>query len=115
MKRRLVGRKVADQLFVAEKAIEAALKETAQLAVMLPDARIEANVSAVVGQAAFEGASGAIALLTQARRSIIDTHHGLAEVRDQIGMGAVAFGPTDKPEENPPREPRVGLVTRLAG
>ena len=103
MKRRQIAQKVADQLFVTERAIELALKEAANLVGILPEARLEANLSAVVGQPAFDGASGTIMLLTQARRSIIDTHHGLATVRDAVGMRHVSFGPVDKPDENPER------------
>ncbi len=110
MKRRHVAQKVADQLFITERAIEQALREAATLTCMLPEARLEANLSAVVGQTAFDGASGTIALLTRARASIIDTHNGLAEVRDKVGLRHVAFGPVDKPEENPPRTGHLSVV-----
>ncbi len=54
MKRKILGHQVADQLFAAEAAIDGALSAVATLTAMLPNARIEARLSAVVGQGVFE-------------------------------------------------------------
>lgn len=102
MKRKIVAHKVADQLFAAEAAIDNALSAVAALAALLPNARIEARLSAVVGQAVIDRTSETIAALAQARSGIVETHHELHGVQGQIGLGAVAVGGWDKPEENLP-------------
>lgn len=102
MKRKIVAHKVADQLFVAEAAIDNALSAVATLAALLPNARIEARLSAVVGQTVIDRASETIAALARARRGIVETHGALHEVQGQIGLGAVALGGADKPDENRP-------------
>ncbi|MDP1738414.1 MAG: hypothetical protein Q8L23_13360 [Caulobacter sp.] len=109
MKRKILGHQVADQLFAAEAAIDRALSAVATLTAMLPTMRVEANLSAVVGQSVFERSCQTIAALTEARRGIVDTHHALTEVQRQIGLGAVALGGEDKPDEN---DPPVGRSLR---
>jgi hypothetical protein len=67
---------------------------------MLPNARIDANLSAIIGQNVIDRTSETIAALAQARRGIVETHHELHEVQQQIGLGAIALGGVDKPEED---------------
>lgn len=93
MKRRIVAHQVADQLFAAEAAIDSALSAVASLTAMLPTARIDANLSAVVGQNVIDRTTETIAALAEA-------HRELHEVQHQIGLGAIALGGVDKPEEN---------------
>lgn len=95
--RRKAADQVAAELFQAEAAIDAALNKTAALTAVVPAARAEAGLSALFGQGAIERLSETIAALAQARRGIVECHKELATVRDQIGLGAVAFGETDKP------------------
>jgi len=110
MKRKIVAHQIADQLFAAEAAIDGALSAVAALAAMLPNARIEARLSAVVGQNVIERASQTIAALADARRGIVETHHELSSVQGQIGLGAMALGGVDKPEEAPARTGRLAAV-----
>jgi hypothetical protein len=111
MKRKILGHRVAEQLFAAEAAIDAALASVATLTAMLPGARIEANLSAVIGQGVFDRACQTIAALTEARRGIVETHHQLSDVQRQVGLGAVALGGADKPDESePPHEGRLITV-----
>ena len=112
MKRKIVGHKIADQLFAAEAAIDAALSAVATLTAMLPTARIEANLSAVVGQGVFDRSCETLTSLTEARRGIVETHRELTDVQHRIGLGAVALGGIDKPEENIP--PPEGLLRPVA-
>ncbi len=58
----------------------------------MPVARTDAGLSALFGQEAVERLTDTIAALTQARRGIVETHKELAEVRIQIGLGAVMSG-----------------------
>lgn len=112
MKRKILGHKVADQLFAAEAAIDGALSAVAALTALLPNARIEARLSAVVGQGVFDRSSQTIAALTEARRGIVETHRELTGVRDSIGLRAVSFGGEDKPDEgNPPADARLRAVS----
>lgn len=112
MKRKIIGHQVADQLFAAEAAIDSALSAVATLTAMLPTARMEANLSAVVGQGVFDCSSQTIAALTEARRGIVATHHELSNVQNAVGLRSVALGGEDKPEEN---EPPIGRLRTMAG
>jgi hypothetical protein len=87
--RRLAAEQVAESLFAAEAAIDAALACTAKLAGQMPAARQDANLSAIVGQAAIERAIEAMAALSQARGRIVATHHELSLTQNQIGLGAI--------------------------
>jgi len=96
--RRKATEQVASVLFEAEAAIDAALAKAAALAGTIPLALNEAHLSTMYCQEAFERVSETIAALIQARRGIVETHKELAVVKQQIGLGAVAFGDTgDKP------------------
>lgn len=111
MQIRKSANEVAAYLFVAERALDEAIRHTAALAGALPAARLDSNLSATVGQEAFAGAGRAIATLTEARAELVRTHSALAQVRDQVGLRQVAFGGYDKPEEgNPPQEGRLTVV-----
>lgn len=90
--RRMAADDVAAGLFEAEAAIDAALNKAAALAATMPAARTGAGLSALFGQEALERLSDTIAALAQARRGIIETHKELAEVKVQIGLGAVMIG-----------------------
>ena len=97
--RRLIADQVAASLFEAEAAIDVALAKTAKLAGVMPSLRQDAGLSALIGQAAVERASDAIAALALARRAIVETHKELSLAQQQIGLGAVMFGEPDKPPE----------------
>ncbi len=90
--RRLASEQVADTLFQAESAIDAAITKIAALAGAIPTARVSAGLSALFAQDAVERVADTLAALTQARRGIVETHKELAVVQRQIGLGAVAFG-----------------------
>jgi hypothetical protein len=112
MKRKIVAHKLADQLFAAEAAIDRAVSETARLTSLLSDARVEAGLSAVIGQNALDRASASIGALSTARRELVEAHEALALVKDQIGLRTVAIGGLVKPEENAPAP--SGSITRVA-
>jgi hypothetical protein len=90
--RRKAVDQVADHLFSAEAAIDAALNKTAALAAVIPLARVDARLSALFCQEALERISETISAIAQARRGIVETHKELAVVKGQIGLGAVAYG-----------------------
>ena len=90
--RRKAMDKVADRLFAAEAAIDAALAATASLSATMPSARAEAGLSALIGQGAFESAAEALSALVRARQQIVATHQRLDEAKTQIGLRTVAVG-----------------------
>ncbi len=83
---------VANQLFAAEAAIDAAIAETAKLNVLMPEARVAASLSAVVGQLAFARAGETLQTLIAAREEIVKTHEALDEVKADIGLREMAMG-----------------------
>ena len=117
MKRRIMANRVAEHLFQTERAIDGALGKIARLAGLLPAARMEANISAVVGQNAFESIARSLSALTEARREIVDTHHRLVEMQNAVGLRHVSFGDGDKPIEGvtPARARLAVLEPRRAG
>lgn len=48
--RRLIAQNVADQLFAAKAAIDAAIDATATLTGLMPSVRADAGISALIGQ-----------------------------------------------------------------
>ena len=95
--RREAATKVADSLFAVEAAIDAAVARAADLRSALVSARTEANLSAIVGQDAFEGAAAALGALVRARADIVETHKRLSDTQIQIGLRNVAWGDQSKP------------------
>lgn len=92
--RQAVAQKLADRLFAVESAIDLALTRAAELNAAMPQARTEARLPAMIGQAAFDRAAEAYSALVEARRRIVDTHQSLDEARVQIGLAEVAAGDT---------------------
>ena len=101
MKRIDAARAGAQKLMRAEAAIDAALRETAELVGLLPSLRLDAHLSAVIGQDAVEDLGETLAHILSARRTIIRAHGGLQTVREQIGCRTVSVGVLDKPEDIP--------------
>jgi len=95
--RRTAAIKVAESLWATEAAIDAALARAAELNGNMVTARGEANVSALVGQDAFEVSAAAFAALARARCDIVETHRRLSETKIQMGLRTVDIG--DVPEK----------------
>ena len=91
-----IAKKVANQLFAVETAIEAALTAAAEFTASLPQARAQAKLSATVGQDVFDATLATLASLNDARRNIVAVHTGLDETRLRMGMRTVGFGSLDK-------------------
>ncbi len=98
MKRSDAARAGAEKLKQAEAAIDAAVRETAELMGLLPTLRLDAQLSAVIGQEALETLGITLTHILSARRTIVKAHGDLAEVRSQIGCGALALGDLGKVE-----------------
>lgn len=92
--------KVAESLWATEAAIDNALARAAELNGNIVSAHSEANLSALVGQEAFEVSASAFAALARARCDIVETHKRLTETKNQIGLRTVAIG--DGTDKTPP-------------
>ncbi|HEX8401985.1 MAG TPA: hypothetical protein VF628_09805 [Allosphingosinicella sp.] len=91
-KRREVAEHIANHLFAAEAAIDAALTATAALSAVMPSVRSEAGLSALIGQGALESAAESLTALVRARQQMVTTHARLDEAKTQIGLRTVAVG-----------------------
>lgn len=93
LNRRLdAAKQVAAHLRETERGIDHAISSTARLISALPEARLSANLSAVVGQDALDSVVLALSGMTAVRRQIVTGHAQLDELRHQIGLGTRAFG-----------------------
>lgn len=90
--RRNAADAVAEALFAAEKAIDAAIANTAALTALMPASREAANLSVMVGQDALVSAIETMRALGAARQGIVETHQGLSRAQHDIGLSAVSFG-----------------------
>lgn len=97
MKRIEVARAGAAKLMAVEAALDTALSQTAELVGLLPSLRLNAGLSAVIGQDAVDDLGETLNHIITARRTLVRAHGGLQTVREQIGCGAVAMGVLDKP------------------
>jgi hypothetical protein len=102
-KRRDAAMKVAESLFAAEEAIDAAIARAAEFNCTLVTARTDAQLSALVGQDAFEVAAAAFASLAKARADIVETHKRLSEAKIQVGLRTISFG------DSLPKPPKAEL------
>ena len=100
LERREAAAKVAEKLFKAEAAIDAALARTAELVSALPSVRRRTRLAATIGQAAVEGAAKTVVALSEARASIVLTHDELAGAHRRIGLGRFAAGPIQEKGED---------------
>jgi hypothetical protein len=107
--RRTAALKVAECLYAAEDAIDVALARAAELTGAMVTARTDANLSALVGQDAFEVSAAAVSTLTRARGELVETHKRLTNAKIQVGLRTLAVGDMGKP---PSAELEDGLHLR---
>jgi hypothetical protein len=109
-KRKEAAMKVAHSLWAAEDALDAALARAAELSGALVSARVDANLSAIVAQDAFEGAASALATITRARGELVETHRRLTEAKIQIGLRTMAVGDGDSKPPSADARPHLQAV-----
>jgi hypothetical protein len=83
---------VATRLLEAERALDVAASKIAELNAVMPMARLDANVSAMIGQAAFGSSTEALTHVARAREQMVHTHRHLKEANDAMGLQAVSYG-----------------------
>ena len=96
----LTGARVAKQLMAAEDALDATLGETGKLLSSMCEARVSQKLPAIAGQKAIAGLAQTVSALEAARRGILETHDGLAAIRDDYGLSVTAAGALPKPGED---------------
>ncbi len=100
--RQRIGQHLAERLWSAEQAVDAALGEAATLMALLPQARREAALAATVAQPVFSAAADSVAALARARGDLVEAHRTLAALARKLGLDALAAGPMDKPRDDRP-------------
>ncbi len=85
-------RSVAAKLHAAEEAIDLAIIKMCELNSELPTARLNANISATVGQLALDQITEALRSLTLSRKQTVEAHAALAQTQRDMGLGAMAMG-----------------------
>lgn len=98
-RRHAAAQKVAARLHPIERTIEAQIVDTAQLTIAMIQARKEARIPFMTGQAALEKVLATSAHLAAARRTIGEAHAELNTVQHDIGLGQFAYGDTGEPKE----------------
>lgn len=96
MKRTEAVQQAGARLITAETAIDRAFEATARLAAELSQVRLETNMSATVGQEAFDELTDALAHIGRGRAAMVRAHGRLDEVRTRMGCRTVAAGGGDK-------------------
>lgn len=96
-----IARNVATRLLATEEAIDAAIACAAELVGYMPAARQGTQVSASVGQPAFEQVIATMSMLAEARGRIVEAHESLAVSGLQARIPVRNFGGfVDKPRNN---------------
>ena len=81
------AKRITTDLHDAEKAIDEAIIKIAKLAVTLPTARFDTNMSAIVGQDAVGKVTQAVAAAGTVRQMLAEAHVALSETQKQVGAG----------------------------
>lgn len=83
---------VAEKLRKVEQAIDNAIMLSGELAANLPKAQAVANLSPIVGDAAFSRLQAAIACLFQCRSETVGLHMELSKVQHRMGLRNFVVG-----------------------
>ena len=83
-----IGRDMA----AAERAIDEAITRVARLMARVPEARVQADLSAVVGQHVFDHMGSTISSLTAGRGEMVKVHRLLETLRREFNLPVVSYG-----------------------
>jgi hypothetical protein len=83
---------IAQILFRFETALDEAIACAGRLATTIPEARVKAKVSAVVGQDAMSRVGNALTALYSARAETVVAHRDFAELYEQMFRKSFASG-----------------------
>ncbi len=114
MDKLMVVQGVANKMWATEKAVDAAIAETAGLLTGMMEAREELRLSATVGAEASAKIAEAIAILAQARTALVAAHKELDETKLRIGIRTKLVGTYGKDVAVQEEEDRAVSHLRLA-
>lgn len=98
MDKTLVSQGIAYKLFASEKALDAAVAETASLLTGVTEGREALRVSMVVTDKSSAKIMEALSLLSQARTAMAAAHVELDVLKATIGVRTKMIGAFDKPD-----------------
>ncbi|MBV9842107.1 MAG: hypothetical protein JOY99_11380 [Sphingomonadaceae bacterium] len=90
-----VAHEIGHQMAAAEVAIDEAITRVATLMARVPQARMEADLSATVGQPVFDHMGSTISSLTSGRAEMVKVHRLLETLRRELNLPVISYG--DKP------------------
>lgn len=96
MDKAFIAQRVANKLWSAENAVDAALAEAATLMAEMTTARQEMKVAAGTDEKALKDLVAAISALGEARTALVTMHEELAEVKLRCGIRTKLVGAWDK-------------------
>ncbi|WP_454884344.1 hypothetical protein [Sphingomonas oryzagri] len=76
-------------------------------------ARLDANMSAIIGQDAFKSGTDALKFIAKARKRMVSTHMRLKAAQGDLGIAEISFGDSIKPP-SPSVAPSIGGHLRVA-
>ncbi|MCM8732403.1 hypothetical protein ACFO8O_15675 [Hephaestia sp. GCM10023244] len=94
-RRHHVAGAIVEHLTAFESDLGRALASGSRLIGFLPDARTQADVSAVVGQEAISHFVTSLGLISDAMAQVVDGHHSLDRTRQFFGIPLEAGGDKD--------------------
>ena len=92
MEKVFVVKRVAEQTWAAEGAIDETLTKASELMCGIVQARKDLEISHIVLDPAIAKVAESMAALAQARTAMIEAHHALYEVQLRIGVRTKAEG-----------------------
>lgn len=110
-----LGRLMAEKLYAAERAVDAAVAEISDLTGLMTRGRMDHGIAAVVGQEALEHVSDCAGTLTRARRALVEGHKQLAkDARSMRITWSTTAGLDDKPPQDGPRPTPTGHLIDIS-
>ena len=104
-----VVQSVADKLFAAEHAVDAAILSNTQLLEGIVEGRRELNVAYSSVELAQARVVEAITALQEARRAVVAAHAGLKATHDKVAADVTIAGIRDKDDDAPSKTTGVSL------
>jgi 3-methyladenine DNA glycosylase Mpg len=92
MEKVFVAQRINSKLQAAEKSIDLAMTEAAELLTTLIEARRELNMSTVVGDKELASLTQALVALESARHSTVELHNGLGKMAKAMRIPVTADG-----------------------
>ncbi len=109
--RTAIAMSVAEQLWEAERTHDLAMASTARLLATALDARLRLKMAACIGQGAVESLAETIHQQMAGRRSLLQTHDVLNQIKGVAGLAETDMG--DARDKEVPRGEAAVLPMRM--